>query len=230
MHHRAETIITTDEDIADEKVHINHALNKCGYPKWALNKVTSNTKDSAKKKTTSGKEQCKGLVVLPYIKGVSEALKRIFGNYGVRVCFKPTQTLRQFLVAPKDKTEKKDITGPIYYIPCQGKTSKGRCTEDYIGETERSVKARFLEHRRPSSVSKSEVAQHIHIESPNHKLDLEQVQVLDREPRYFERGVKEAIYIRVNKPSLNKDRGRYQLPRVFDPILESRVRKVTCPN
>ena len=95
-----------------------------------------------------------------------------------------------------------------------------------IGETERSLKTRFLEHRRPSSTT-SEVSQHIHIESPGHQVDLEQVKILEREPRYFERGVKEAIYIRVNNPSLNKDGGRYNLPRVFDPILGSRVRKVT---
>ena len=164
-------------------------------------------------------------MVIPYIKGTSEAIKRTFGNYGVKVAFKPTQTLRQLLVAPKDKTEKKDVAGPVYYIPCQGKTHRGPCKESYIGETERSLKTRFLEHRRPSSTS-SEVSQHIHIESPGHHVDLDQVKILDREPRYFERGVKEAIYIRVNKPSLNKDGGRYKLPRVFDPILESRVKKV----
>ena len=39
--------------------------------------------------------------------------------------------------------------------------------------------------------------------------------------------VYEAIYTQVNKPSLNKDRGRYKLPRVFDPILDSCVKKVT---
>ena len=163
--------------------------------------------------------------MLPYIKGVSEALKRTYGAYGIRVAFKPTQTLRQLLVSPKDKTEKKDTAGPIYYIRCQGQTQRGQCTESYIGETERSLKTRFLEHRRPSSTS-SEVSQHIHIESPDHHVELEEVKILDREQRYFERGVKEAIYIRVNQPSLNKDGGRYKLPRVYDPILGSHVRKI----
>ena len=143
---------------------------------------------------------------MPYIKGISEALRRNFNKFGFRVCYKPTRTLRQFLVAPKDKTEKKDVTGPVYMIPCQGQTNKGVCKESYIGETERSLRTRFLEHRRPSSTS-SEVSQHIHIESPSHHVDLDKVSVLDKEPRYFERGVKEAIYIRAYKPSLNKDGG-----------------------
>ena len=98
----------------------------------------------------------------------------------------------------------------------------GTCKESYIGETERSLKARFLEHRRPSS-SSSEVSQHIHIESPGHHINLDKVEILDREERYFERGVKEAIYIRALQPSLNRDGGRYKLPRVYDPVLRRYV-------
>ena len=128
-------------------------------------------------------------------------------------------------MSPKDKTEKKDTVGPVYMIPCQGQTTRGLCSESYIGETERSLKTRFLEHRRPSSTS-SEVSQHIHIESPGHRVDLDKVKILDRDPRWFERGVKEAIYIRANQPSLNKDGGRYKLPRVYDPILTSHLQKV----
>ena len=90
-----------------------------------------------------------------------------------------------------------------------------QCEEVYIGETERSLKARFLEHRRPIFTS-LEVSQHILIESPGHKIDLEKVKILNREPRWFERGVKEAIYICINQPILNKAGGRYKLPNAYD--------------
>ena len=36
-----------------------------------------------------------------------------------------------------------------------------------------------------------------------------------------ETGVKETIYIRVYKPSLNEDSGRYKLPTVWNNLLES---------
>ena len=72
----------------------------------------------------SAKPQNKGFVILPYIKGTSETLKRTLQNYGIKVVFKPTQTLRQYLVSPKDKTDKKDITGAVYHIPCQGITTR----------------------------------------------------------------------------------------------------------
>ena len=96
------------------------------------------------------------------------------------------------------------ITGPIYGIYCQGQTTRDKCKEFYIGETERSLKTRLLEHKRPSSTS-SEVSNHIHIESPGHHIDLDEVKILDREPRWFERGVKEAINIKMNNSTFNKD-------------------------
>ena len=121
----------------------------------------------------------------------------------------------------------KDITCPIYGIFCQGQTTRGKCKEFYIGETEPALKIRFLEHKRPSSTS-SEASNHIHIESPGHYIDLDEVKILDREePRWFERGVKEDIYIKVNKPTLNNDGGRYKLPGVYKSILRWSVPKVT---
>ena len=62
-------------------------------------------------------------------------IKLISNKFGISVCFKPTKTLHQYLVSPKDKTEKKDIIGPVYMIPCQGLTLKGACQEPCIGET-----------------------------------------------------------------------------------------------
>ena len=81
----------------------------------------------------------------------------------------------------------------------------------YVGETENSLKARFGEHRRPSSTT-SEVSKHIHTDSPDHTITLENMKILAVEHKWFERGVKEAIHIRALKSSLNRDGGRYNLP------------------
>ncbi|KAH3826961.1 hypothetical protein DPMN_128889 [Dreissena polymorpha] len=50
---------------------------------------------------------------------------------------------------------------------------------------------------------------------------MENVRILDREPSWFERGVKEAIYIRALRPVLNKDGGRYQLLHTWDHTITS---------
>ena len=112
---------------------------------------------------------------------------------------------------------KERVVGPVYHISCD------TCEASYVGETERSLKSRFMEHRRPSSTT-SEVSRHIHIEEPGHQVDIERVKILAVEPRWFERGVREAIHIRTERPSLNKDGGRYNLPTVWNNVLKSKVR------
>ena len=54
-------------------------------------------------------------------------------------------------------------------------------------------------------------------------VELENTEVLTTEPRWFERGVKEAIYIRSLNPSLYRDGGRYNLPPVWVNIIKKKV-------
>ena len=75
----------------------------------------------------------------------------------------------------------------------------------------------------------SEVSQHVHVDRPAHGVSLDKVKILTVENRKFERGVKEAIYIMVAKPSLNKDGGCYLLPAVWINLLRARVHKQPSP-
>ena len=57
-----------------------------------------------------------------------------------------------------------------------------------------------------------------------HTVELDNTEILETESRWFERGVKEAIFIRALNPSLNRDGGRYYLPPVWDNIINKRVK------
>ena len=144
-------------------------------------------------------------------------MRRVYGKSDIPTHFKPMNTLRQLLVKPKDPLSKENVIGPVYKIKCE------ECDAVYVGETERSLKARFSEHRRPS-LTTSEVSKHIQVDHPQHSVKLDNTEVLTTEPRWFERGVKEAIYIRALNPSLNRDGGRYNLPPVWDNIIKKRVK------
>ena len=153
---------------------------------------------------------------LPYVKGLTEPICRLYKQYGASSYVRPSDTLRQQSVHTKDPISKTRVTGPVYHIPCSS------CEADYVGETERSLKATFDEHRRPSS-STSEVSRHIHTDCKGHTVHIEELKNLTVEPKWFERGVKEAIYIRALHQSLNRDGGRYNLPPVYNTMITRHV-------
>ena len=219
LYNRAETIVTTAEDRAAELDYVDTALTQCGYPKWALKKFRDRVPatPSADQPAAPEKPRFCGKVQIPYIPGLSDKLKRAFLEHNVQFSHKPINKLRGLLVAPKDKSLKGDITGTVYRIPCSGGNTE--CKEFYIGETDRDFWTRFSEHKRKCMSKKSEVAEHIHIKAPDHQVDFEQTQILDRDSRWYQRGIREAIYIRAQKPTLNRNAGRYSLPVVWNPII-----------
>ena len=231
--HRAETVVSNMEERKQELDHIRGALQVNGYPDWMLGECREEVKDKDQsveegegvappapehqENPQQPERKRKFPVTIPYVKGMSEELRRVFSRYGTPAYFKPTNTLRQLLVRPKDPIEKEKVVGPVYKITCED------CEASYVGETERSLKARFCEHRRPSSVN-SEVSRHIHTDNPDHGVQLDKTEILAVEPKWFERGVKEAIYIRANKPSLNRDGGRFNLSPIWTNTLKRRVK------
>ena len=209
--HRANTICSTDNSKKEELDHIKKVLSVSGYRKWTWDipgakKIV--THPAAERQTPS-----KGHVSIPYVSGVSEALSRKIRKLGVCVHSKPTNTIRSQLVAPKDKTNKMDKSGVIYKIECR------ECEETYIGETERNLHRRIKEHKRESSPVGE------HLADRGHHFDQDNVNVLDREPRWFQRGVKEAIHIAAGNPTLNRDRGRHNLPAVYHSLVQSHCRE-----
>ena len=56
---------------------------------------------------------------------------RTYNTHGVNTYFKPTCTLRQIIVSPKDKTESKNILAQFMVFFGQGQTNRGKCEEFY---------------------------------------------------------------------------------------------------
>ena len=133
-------------------------------------------------------------------RGLIEKVRRVFSSYGFSVCFKPHQTLRKILVAPKDRTKVEDQTGVVYCIPCGG------CNKVYVGETKRSVGERIKEHTAKIANNLSAVAEHH--QKTGHEPDMDNVKVLCREDKLLPRKVREAIFIKKEtSPTLNRDGG-----------------------
>ena len=82
-----------------------------------------------------------------------------------------------------------------------------------IGESSRTFGERYKEHlKAPSPI-------YDHYNITGHETSIENFSIVGREDQYLIRAIKEAIYIRVNNPSLNRNIGKYHLPHIWDEVL-----------
>ena len=143
---RCYSIVTDEDDRKKEEEDVAKVLGKCGYPPWTIDRVKqdiveNSLKDEAKKvKNTRGNHQ--GMVVVPYVKGMSEAFARILKSHGIATANHPHRTLWNFVVHPKDKVRDEVKTELIYRVPCKN------CSSSYVGETGRKFGLRIKEHKK----------------------------------------------------------------------------------
>ena len=136
----------------------------------------------------------RSFITIPYNKGLSESFKNICKRYGIQVHFKSGKTLKDELVAPKDKDHITKMSGIFYRFKCD----RLECDEEYIGETSRTFGERFKEHlKAPSPI-------HDHSNTTGHATSLENFSIVGSEEQNLSRLIKESMFIRVNSPSLNK--------------------------
>ena len=135
--HRIQELITTEEDKKVEQKHVKKALKRCGHPNWSLNR-------KKKPKNKIERVERRGKVVLPYVKGISENLARIFRKHDIETIHKPSTTLKNLLCNKmKDRVHPLDKTGAVYHNNCIKHPDP---KNDYIGETDRVTRGRMYEH------------------------------------------------------------------------------------
>ena len=143
------------------------------------------------------------------VKKMSESVKKKCSNYGVQVYFKGGTTIKNLLVAPKDKDPMMKKSGVIYRYKC----GRVECDEEYIGESSRTFGKRFKEHQKaPSPIFD-------HFNTTGHNISVENFNIVGKEDQNLRRAIKEDLYIRVNNPSLNRNIGKYHLPHIWDEVL-----------
>ena len=106
----------------------------------------------------------------------------------------------------KDKDPILKESGVIYKFKC----NRVECDEEYIGESGRNFGERFNEHLKvPSPI-------YDHFNICSHTVTIDNFSILGREDQNLIRTFKEALYIRANNPSLNRNVGKFHLPHIWD--------------
>ena len=149
----AEALSSSGVERAQEEKEVATALKENGYPSGFIHRPSCPPRprppaDDMRPRTS---------VTLPYIGGLSEAIRRILRPLEIQMVFRPLTTLRQLLVHPKDSIPMEERKGVVYSIPCTD------CPKVYIGQTGRCLKLRLKEHHRAlknGDVAASAVAEH----------------------------------------------------------------------
>ena len=82
-----------------------------------------------------------------------------------------------------------------------------------MGETSRTLDERYRKHlKEPSPI-------HAHSLQTGHNSTPDNFNIIGREDQGLARTIKEAIYIRVNNPTLNRNIGKYNLNHIWDRVL-----------
>ena len=89
-------------------------------------------------------------------------------------------------------------SGVIYRYKCK----ENWCDEEYIGDSARTFAERFKEHQK----------------APSPIYDHCNFTIVGREDQNLIRAIKEALFIRVNDSSLNRNIGKYHLPHIWDEV------------
>ena len=143
---------------------------------------------------------------------------------------RPHTTLRHLLVHRKDRVEPEEQGELVYQVRLKS------CGTAYIQETGRLFKTRLNEHMKDAENAQKEhdtrckkkrlqpttnkSALTDHTTNENHLIDWEGVKVADRESHRRRRLVKETIWIRKTKAAINRDEGIYELPHVYNDVIQ----------
>ena len=219
--HRAKTVSSTQDSLDKEMDHIKSALKHCQFPSWALNQwhhkfiqsqhPSNNTTNPPTNNSTTDKSKTKATIVVPYIPKASNKFKKVCKSKGIQVHFKGSNTLGTALGNPKDKDPKSNQTGIIYHYQCP----HINCTSTYIGESGRTLGDRIKEHFKAPSPT------HQHSSTTGHPMDPNQFSIVHKEVNSQPRTIKEAMFIHVQDPPLNRNLGKYQLPHIWDHLLQA---------
>ena len=212
--HKAKTVCSNSKLLETELKHLQEVFGHCKYPKWATDQVllqqnNRNNSNRRRQGRDSSQTNKKCHIVVPYSQGLCENYKNICSSFGVQVHFKGGNTLKNLLMFPKDRDAIIKQSKIIYWFKC-GRTE---CGEEYIGESARTFKERYKEHLKVPSPC----FEHLNITGCTKSV--KNFRIIAREVQNIFRAIKEAIYIRVSNPTLNRSIGKYNLLHIWNKVL-----------
>ena len=122
---RAVQLSSSGVEQAEEEKQVVNALRGNGYLSGFVHKHTT----SGRRREETEDQRPRTILILPYISGLSEAIRLVLKPLEIKAVFCPMRTLWQMLVHPKDPVLMEEWKGVEYSISCEG------CPKVYTGQT-----------------------------------------------------------------------------------------------
>lgn len=196
-------ICTNQNNRDEEVVKLRVILAKNEYPVEVINTtIDKYIARTTSPTTTKIQKEIKRFIVLPFVNRKAEdfavRLKSLvetnYTQVDFNVAFKAPNTIGNSFPFKDRINEIPSQSLVVYKINCS------TCKAEYIGKTERILAHRMKEHAKDI---KSACHQHT-IDNPDHRMDYDNIQVIDRATSDFKAKIKELLHILHTKPELNK--------------------------
>ena len=151
---------------------------------------------------------------LPYVKGTSEQLKRIFNDHNINCTFYTTTTLSTLLSHTKDHVPSEQRSNTVYKYDCKD------CEAVHFGESKQTFAQRTKECTRAVRARRYKIADHFW--KYNHDFDGKNKKIMDYETNTTTRKIKETIHSLSNNNHINGI--SYRLPHIWFPAMKLKRR------
>ncbi len=197
----AHKICSTNEDLERELHYLNEVFDVNNYLKSFVRNITKLfNKPTAVNETSNmdnTNEDKTVTATIPYVKGMSERIRRILKPYNILVAHKPSRTVQNVLIKVKDPSPKNSRMEAVYEIEC------AECPASYFGETRGTLGCRVKEHKRciANKDTSKKIAVH-HLET-EHQMNWEGASCLEFASNYNKRMFLESWHTEDEKNCIN---------------------------
>ena len=164
--------------------------------------------------TPKNRQKRNRFIVIPYYKNITPTINNCLSKLNIDVINKTTKKLNAFITLGKDKLDKLDRSNVVYKINCRD------CESNYIGQSLRKLSFRLNEHRSyvEKNCQKSVIAKHAN--SMNHKIDFDNIKILDNEAILKKRLFSEMVNIHISQKTLNKIEDTAGLKNTYENTID----------
>ena len=133
--------ITLEGEQSAEEDRIKEDLRLNGYPESSYQETLRRAKRTKPRRAENipGQSDNRMTCTIPYVKGISEAIRRVLAPLEIRTTMKPRQMKWWLMGDAKDRLPADQEAGVVYAIGCK------TCPSVYIGETARTARQRVKE-------------------------------------------------------------------------------------